>query len=164
MSASAEHATAVNSATAEAQTLAAEAERNLKEAVETAAAGVTAAIGTLKETVTSLAAQAATSQTAANNTLGPAEQHVRSTQAAGQGTIGHVLAAQEACQLASNNAAGVQEFMDNLAGAVEEAQSVALTSLMSLLGQLDDGIEGAKSVVGHLEEAATQITLAQTPQ
>jgi hypothetical protein len=35
---------------------------------------------------------------------------------------------------------------------------------MSLLAQLDDGIEDAKAVVGHLEEAATQISLAQTPQ
>jgi hypothetical protein len=164
MSASEEHATAVNTATSEAQTLAAEAERNLKESVETAAAGVAAAIDTLKSAVTALLAQAETSQTAAQNTLGPAEQHVSATQAAGQGTLGHVLAAQEACQLAVNAATGVQEFMGTLAGAVEEAQSVAITSLMSLLGQLDDGIEGAKTVVGHLEEATTQITIAQTPQ
>jgi len=164
MSASEEHATVVTSATAEAQTLAAEAERNLKDAVEHAAAAVTAAIGELKNTVASLAAQADTSQTAAHNTLGPAEQHVSATTAAGQGTLPHVIAAQEACQLAANDATGVQEFMGTLAGAVEEAQSVAVTSLMSLVSQLDEGIEGAKKVVANLEEAATQITLAQTPQ
>lgn len=164
MSASEEHATVVSAATGEAQTLANELDRNLKEAVENAAAAVTAAIGELKNTVASLAAQADTSTTAAQNTLGPAEQHVTATTAAGQGTLPHVLAAQEACQLAANDAAGVQEFVGTLGGAVQEAQSIAVTSLMSLVGQLDDGIEGAKKVVANLEEAATQITLAQTPQ
>lgn len=164
MSASEEHATAVNAAVAEAQTLAAEAERNLKEAVENAAAAVGAAVGELKNTVNALMAQADASASAVQNTIGPADEHVSATQSAGQGTLGHVLAAQEACQLATNDATGTQEFISTLAGAVEEAQRIAITSLMSLVGQLDDGIEGAKKVVGHLEEATTQITLAQTPQ
>lgn len=164
MSTSEDHAAAVTLATSEAQTLAGEADRNLKEAVENAAAATVAAIGELKNTVASLAAQADTSATAAQNTLGPAEEHVTYTRIAGQGTLGHVVAAQEACQFATNNAAGVQEFMGNLAGAVAEAQNIAVTSLMSLVGQLDDGINGAKAVVAQLEEATTQITLAQTPQ
>jgi len=164
MSASGDHATAVTSALTEAETLATETERNLKEAVEHAAGAVAAAITTLKNTVNALAAQADTSETSAQATVGPAEDHVSATTAAGQGTLPHVLAAQESCQLAAHHATGVKEFIDNLQGAVTEAKNVAITSLMSLIPQLDDGIEGAKSVVGKLEEAQTQIVLAQTPQ
>ena len=164
MSASEDHATAVNTAVGEAQTLAAEAERNLTEAVENAAGAVAAAVHTLETTVASLLGQANTSENAAQATLEPAENHVTATQHAGQGTIGHVQAAQEACQYAANSATGVKEFLDGLKGAVTEAGSTAVTSLMSILPQLEDGITGAKTVVGHLEEAQTQITLAQSPR
>ena len=164
MSASEDHAAAVNTALGEAQTLAAETERNLQEAIEHAAGAVGAAIDTLKATVANLAAQSETSQSAADATLGAAETHVSATQTAGQGTLGHVQAAQEACQYAANNALGVTEFLGTLQGAVAEMRDSAITSLMSVIPQLDDGVGGAKAVVGHLEEAQTQIAAAQSPR
>lgn len=164
MSASEDHGTAVNTALGEAQTLAAEAERNLQEAIENAAGHVGAAIDALKATVTALAAQSENSHTAANATLGPAEVHVNATQIAGQGTLGHVEAAQEACQYAANNALGVTEFLGTLQGAVTEMRDSAITSLMSVVPQLEDGVNGAKAVVDHLTEAQAQIAAAQNPQ
>lgn len=164
MSASEDHASAVATALAEAETLAGEAERNLKAAVEAASAGVIAVIDQLAATVETISAQAANAEAQTQATLGAAEQHVSATTAAGQGTLGHVLAAQEACQYAASNATGVTEFLGNLGGAVQESQNTAVTSLLSLLGQLDDGITGAKATVGHLEEAQTQIAQAQSPR
>lgn len=164
MSASEDHASAVASAIAEAETLAGEAERNLKDAVEQAAGAVGAIVDDLIRTVNALAAQAEAVTMAAQNTLSAAETHVSATQSAGQGTLGHVLAAQEACQLAANNALGVQEFTHNLLGAVAETHNIAVNSLMSLVGQLDEGITGAKTTVGHLGEARDQIAAAQNPQ
>lgn len=163
MSAAEEHLAAVAVATGEAQTLANEAGRLFPEIVEEAAAAAASAIDLLQVQIRAMGAQADMSNYTALSTIAPADNHVASTEAAGSGSLNHALAAQEACQLAVNDAGGVCEFLANLAGAVAEARNVAVTSLMSLVPQLDDGVNGAKAVVEKLETAQTKITLAQTP-
>jgi hypothetical protein len=162
MSASEDHAAAVTAATAEAQALATQSEQHLKTTAEATAGAVIAAFSELQGLVTSLAAQADATKGSVDATIGPAEEHVSATTSAGQGTLPFVLAAQEACQNAVSNAGAANDFFATLTGAVEEAKNTAVASIMAMLPQLDDGVEGTKAVIAQLEQAAEQITNAQT--
>lgn len=127
---------------------------------EATAAAVGHAVDELAVKVRASIEQLATVKTAADQSVNKGNEHLEAAARTGHGTMAYAQVALEKCENASARLAGLDDMLESMVNALEEAKSKAIGAILGASAPQEEITEGVKAADESLGEAITYINTA----